>query len=96
MHDTCTNPNSSLHSNPTFDSTDSWESYDGMNWTLLSAQTSLGARAWFTMAVMHGSDPKKVGIIYLNDLKTLCNFAFCAFVRYLNAILKKSPHISDR
>eukprot|EP01038_Epipyxis_sp_PR26KG_P013274 gene13274-17787_t len=35
---------------------DSWESYNGYNWTLLNPKNSIGGRAWFGMIVRHGTN----------------------------------------
>jgi hypothetical protein len=35
---------------------DSWESYDGVHWKLLSADNPFGERAWHASVVQHGWD----------------------------------------
>lgn len=36
---------------------DTWESYDGIQWSLLNSSNSFSARAWFGMVSYRGSDP---------------------------------------
>lgn len=36
---------------------DTWETYDGYNWTLINNNNTFQGRAWFAMTVMHGTTP---------------------------------------
>ena len=38
--------------------TDTWQSYDGMNWTLLNWNNTFLGRAWMGMEVLHAEDPR--------------------------------------
>lgn len=44
---------------------DSWETYDGRNWTQLNWNNTFQGRAWMAIEVLHGEDPT-VHYPYLN------------------------------
>lgn len=55
---------------------DTWESYDGINWSLLNSSNFFSARAWFGMATYRGANPALDFLASLEDPRPPKMFLF--------------------